>query len=93
MTLSVSGAALYDEGLKMPDRDRFENTLAQVGRKLTRLTKGGTASEAEIADAWITAIAHLYRTYVAEWARLPLWRPGINHVKGDVHAGACARDD
>jgi hypothetical protein len=45
----------------MPDQDRFEKSFAPGWRKVYRLAKGGIASEAELGDACITAIAHSLR--------------------------------
>ena len=53
----IAETSRHAEGLKMPDQDRFEKTIGSGWKKAYRLPKGGMASEAEIADACITAIA------------------------------------
>jgi hypothetical protein len=54
-------ALLSLEDLAVPDQDRFERGFAPGWRKVYRLAKGGIASEAEIADACIFALAHCLR--------------------------------
>jgi hypothetical protein len=49
------------EDLAVPDQDRFERGFAPGWGKVYRLAKGGIASEAEIADACISALAHCLR--------------------------------
>jgi hypothetical protein len=54
-------ALLVLEDLAVPDQDRFERGFAPGWGKVYRLAKGGIASEAEIADACISALAHCLR--------------------------------
>jgi hypothetical protein len=54
-------ALLSLEDLAVPDQDRFERGFAPGWRKVYRLAKGAIASEAEIADACISALAHCLR--------------------------------
>src|SRR5215472_17217254 len=54
-------ALLSLEALAVPDQDRFERGFAPGWRKVYRLAKGGIASEAELSDACITALARCLR--------------------------------
>jgi hypothetical protein len=45
----------------VPDGDRLERSFAPGWRKIYRLAKGGCSSEAELADACLTALAHYFR--------------------------------
>jgi len=45
----------------MPDQDRFEKSFASAWAKVLRLSNGGIASDAELSDASITALAHSLR--------------------------------
>jgi hypothetical protein len=54
-------ALLSLEVLAVPDQDRFERGFAPGWRKVYRLAKGGIASEAELSDACISALAHCLR--------------------------------
>jgi hypothetical protein len=52
---------LHFEGMKMPDKDRFEKSIPSAWRKVFRLSKGSVASEAELGNACSTALAHFLR--------------------------------
>jgi hypothetical protein len=45
----------------VPDGDRLERSFAPGWRRIYRLAKGGIASEAELADACLTALARCFR--------------------------------
>ena len=68
----------------MPDQDRFERGFAPGWRKAYRLAKGGIASEAEIADACISALAHCLR----QSGGCPSLQDIVNVLQSFVQGGA-----